>query len=176
MKRLVYFGLVMAAGMVMDSRATERGIALEADGGVVTPPFCITNKCLYQAVDSGFTNGGRAVYTFTITNAGDYAILAEVNSPTGTTNAFCVNIDEEPQQPGMIWDMPATSRFTEKAVMWRVSGGPGTSKPTAKYFHLTPGRHQLIIRGISAGFQLRSFRILQGPARPSNLRIITGGS
>src|SRR5205814_2849737 len=54
------------------------GITFAADSGSITTPFVALNGVVFQNLYSGLTDGGRAAYSFTITNAGDYVVSAQV--------------------------------------------------------------------------------------------------
>jgi hypothetical protein len=149
-------------------------LSFPATAGAVSGGFTITNNYIYQATDtSGTMSGGRATYNFTITNAGNYAIQAVVNAPSLTENSFYVNIDADPQDPTMAWDiMPITTGFQTEFVGWR--GTTGTSEGdqyAPKIFTLSAGSHQLVIIGREANAQLQSLAILPVPAAPKNLRL-----
>src|SRR5436190_12387435 len=60
---------------------------------VIKAPFVLTNDCLYQPDIKTELNedGGKAIYNFTITNAGDYVIHATVNAPGEDSNSFFLN-------------------------------------------------------------------------------------
>jgi hypothetical protein len=56
-------------------------LTFQADSGVITSPLTSTNGSISQAVTTLDLSGGRAVYTFSITNAGVYLIEAIVDAP-----------------------------------------------------------------------------------------------
>jgi hypothetical protein len=123
---------------------------------------------------TGATNGGRAVYDFTITNAGNYIIQATLNAPSLTENSFYLNIDSEPQDPFMSWDiLPPTSGIEQRVVTWRGNGTADANQIVPKTFSLSAGNHQLIIRGREANTRLYRFSLSKLPFAPKNLRIIT---
>jgi len=90
---------------------------------------------------------GRAAYTFTISTTGDYLVSAPVNAPDESANSFFVNIDAEPTDPEMTWDIPLTSGLTERTVSWRGNGTFDNAQFTPKVFNLSAGTHTLIVRG-----------------------------
>ena len=150
------------------------GLTFEAESGTVTAPFVITNGCIYQpAQTTTVTNGGRAAYSFTVTNAGNYVIQALVNAPNDGANSFYVNIDAEPQDPAMIWDIPLTSGFEQRIVSWRGSGTADADQFVPKVFNLTQGAHQLIIRGREANVQLDLIALLKLPLPPPKLWFVS---
>jgi hypothetical protein len=63
------------------------------------------------------TQGGRALYTFLVTTAGDYSVSAMVNCPNENANSFFVNIDAEPTV-AMTWHVPVTSGFELRVATW----------------------------------------------------------
>jgi hypothetical protein len=109
----------------------------------------------------GASGGGTAVYNFTLTNAGNYAILALVNAPTENANSFYVNIDAQPQNPTMIWDiMPITSGFEQRTLSWRGSGSENNDQIVPKIFNLSAGPHQIIFVGREPYTALASFTLV----------------
>jgi hypothetical protein len=137
-------------------------------GGVVSAPFIVTNGYIYQASETSLSGGGRAVYSFTLTNTGTYGygVRVLVNAPNEGANSFFVDIDAEPQDPVSIWDIPVTSGFEQRNITWRGLLNPAVNKVTARSWYLGPGTHQLIIRGREAGAQLKSFYIGKSPTPP----------
>src|SRR6185312_10911390 len=91
-------------------------VVLPADG-IIASPFVLTNGYIYQSVQTTDpTLGGSAVFNFVITNSGSYTISGYVNALSDAANSFYVNIDAEPTDPMMIWDIPLTSGFANEAV------------------------------------------------------------
>ena len=70
-----------------------------------------------------------------------------VNASNDGSNSMFVNIDGEPANPGMIWDIPVTQGFEERTVSWRGNGTPDSPQFVTKTFNLSAGQHELIIRG-----------------------------
>ncbi len=146
---------------------------LEAESGVLSAPFVIANGVVSQAITTDLAGGGRAVYTFTVTNAGTYVIQAFVNAPSLTQNSFYVNIDAEPQDPAMAWDiLPPSTGFENRLVSWRGSGTADANEFVPKIFNLGLGTHQLIVRGREANVELDRFAILRVIMPPQDLRIV----
>jgi len=83
-------------------------LIFEAENGLLSAPFVVQNGYIVQNTLTAATNGGRAAYVFTVTNAGNYIITGTVNAPDGGANSCYVNIDAEPADPTMIWDIPVT--------------------------------------------------------------------
>jgi hypothetical protein len=148
---------------------------IQATAGVINPPFGIREGSVSQPISTGVTNGGRAVYTFTVTNAGDYLITASVNAPTSEANSFFVSIDATPANPTMVWDIPVTHGFEQRTVSWRGDGTPDQDEIVPKRFPLSAGSHELIIVGREADVQLQEIHICTSnstkPSPPTNVRI-----
>ena len=136
------------------SGTSSNGLTLGVGSGNVAAPFVVTNGTLSQPAYTGVTDSGRAAYTFTVSAAGDYLVSALVNAPDDSANSFFVNIDAEPVDPTMIWDIPLTSGLVERTVSWRGNGTPDINQFTPKVFNLSAGTHQLIVRGGEANCQL----------------------
>lgn len=123
----------------------------------------VPTSYIYQPLPSiGDVSGGTAVYNFTVTNAGNYEVQALVSAPTLNANSFYVNIDSQPQDTTMIWDiMPITSGFEQRIVSWRGNGSENNDQIVPKIFNLSAGPHQIIFVGRKAGTAMASFTLLQ---------------
>lgn len=135
------------------------GLAFAASNAVVSAPLVLTNDFLHLAAEQAeIAGGGKAVFNFTITNAGDYVIEALVNAPAEDANSFFLNVDAMPEDAG-IWDIDVTSGFEKRVVSWRGSGTDSSDEFAPKRFKLTPGAHKLIVVGREPGAQLKSVTI-----------------
>lgn len=130
------------------------GLSFEAESGAITPPFYISadGTRVQQDAQSGASDGGRASYTFTVTNAGTYTVSGWVNAPDEGANSFFVAIDAEPND-AHIWDVPLTSGVQERKVQWRTD-------TNAHVFALTAAQHVLVVRGREGGAQLDRLAIV----------------
>jgi len=153
------------------------GLSFAAAAGIVTPPFVASGGYVSQAVTTGVTEGGQASYTFTITNAGNYAVSALVSAPHSGANSLYVNMDGMPVDPAMIWDVPVAAGFANRTVSWRGSGTDVSNEFDPKVFNLTAGVHQLVVIGREANVQLGQITIAPytsprptPPPPPGNLR------
>jgi hypothetical protein len=136
-------------------------LTFQASNAVVTAPFVLTSGYISQSVQTTDpTTGGQAVFTFTITNTGDYIIQALVNAPNSANNSLFVNVDAQPSSPTMIWDIPVTSGFEQRIVSWRGNGTDVNNQFVPAVYNLSAGVHQFIIRGREANTQLQSLAIL----------------
>jgi hypothetical protein len=147
-------------------------LSFEAEAGSVTAPFVVASGYIYQTSETSVTAGGRAIYNFTITNAGEYVIQATVNAPNDAANSFFVNIDAEPQDPSMIWQIPVTTGFESRIVNAQGNGTFDNPQFDRKIFNLTTGSHQLIIRGREANTQLDRLSLVKLVAPPSNVMVV----
>lgn len=138
----------------------EPGQTFPVSAGAVSAPFVLTNGYIYQAAQNSITDDGKASYNFIITNAGNYVIRALVNAPEEGANSFYVNIDAQPEDPVMIWDVEVTTGFEERTVNWRGNGTDSSDEFIPKQFTLAPGTHKLIIVGREADTQLKTMSIL----------------
>jgi len=145
-------------------------LTFTADSGITAAPLVAKGETLAQAIETSVTNGGLALYTFHITNAGNYTVSAVVSAPNEGQNSFYVNIDAEPVDPLMIWDIPLCTRPLRHTVSWRGNGGPAASlaQYNPKVFTLSAGMHQLVIRGREANTMLGAITIA---AVPPSLKI-----
>jgi hypothetical protein len=147
----------------------------EAEAGVVSAPFTITSGYISQATQTTVpSTGGRAAYSFIITNGGNYVVQALVNAPNDAANSLFVNMDSEPQDPTMIWDMPVTAGFVQETASWRGAGTSDNNQFVPQIFNLGVGAHTLIIRGREPNVQLDKIWIFKLPPAPQNLHIVAG--
>jgi len=145
-----------------------------ASAGTITSPFVVdSNGDVSQPVETTVSTGGRASYAFLVSTPGDYTITAVVNAPNSGADSFFVNIDAEPTDPIMIWDiLPLTSGLESRTISWRGNGTFNSPQYASKRFSLSEGSHQLIIRGREANVLLRNIAIVPaGPSAPTGLRI-----
>ena len=122
-------------------------VTLSLASATVTAPLVLTNDILSQPDMTSVEDGGKAVFTFSITNEGDYVITGQVNAPDDSSNSYYVNMDAQPEDPTMIWDIDVTDGFESRTVNWRGSGESGSDEFTPKKFHLTAGSHKLNLVG-----------------------------
>jgi hypothetical protein len=155
--------------------APNTSLSFQATSGTITAPFTVTGNYVSQAITTTTISAtGEDTFNFTITNAGNYVIQALVNAPNDSANSFYVNIDAQPVDPAMAWDIfPFTSGFQNVFVSWRGSGTDTNDQYIPKIFALSAGTHQIIIAGREAGTQLESFSLIELPATPQNLRVLS---
>ena len=129
-------------------------LSFASTSGTISAPFYVTNGAIAQPAYTGVTAGGQAVYTFNISAAGHYTVSVSVNAASQDYNSLFLNIDAQPTDPTMIWDIPVTTGFTSKTVSWRGNGVVSSTSPSGltaqfapKVFNLSTGVHRLIIRG-----------------------------
>jgi hypothetical protein len=142
------------------------GQMFPASAATLTAPLVLTNDYFYLTGDQAeVTNGGKAVISFNITNAGDYVVETLVNANDESTNSFFANVDATPSDE-MIWDIEVTAGFEKRMVNWRGTGDSGSDEFSPKRFTLTPGAHTLVIVGREPGVQLKSITIRPAPPAP----------
>ncbi|HEY5914250.1 MAG TPA: Ig-like domain-containing protein, partial [Verrucomicrobiae bacterium] len=142
------------------------GLSFASPSGAISAPFYITNSAICQPVYTSLSSGGRAVYTFTAPSSGDYLVSAQVNAPSVDNNSFFVNIDAEPTDPPMIWDIPVTSGLVSRTASWRGNGTIDAPQFAPKVFTLSAGTHQLIVRGREGNCQLGTITIAPNGTTP----------
>jgi hypothetical protein len=149
-----------------DATAQPAGQSLTASAAVVTAPLILTNDAISLNGDmADVTNGGTAVFTFSVATAGNYMFETLVNAPDENSNSFFVNVDGQPEDPDMVWDVDVTMGFQKRVMNWRGNGDSTTDQFTPKRFALTAGTHKLIIVGREPDTQLKSVTILPAPAQ-----------
>jgi len=155
-----------SANVTVSAPTASTNLTFASTSGTISAPFVINSGAIMQAANTGVTAGGQAIYTFNISVAGDYVVSALVNAPSTDNNSLFVNIDAQPTDPTMIWDIPVTTGFASQTVSWRGTGtvsSTSASGLTAQYgpkvFSLTAGTHQLIIRGRESNVQVGTITI-----------------
>ena len=140
-----------------------------ASAATVTAPLVFTNDYFHlESEMADVAAGGKAVFHFSITNAGDYQIEAVVNAADDSSNSFFVNIDAPPTDPDMIWDIEVTDGFEKRLVNWRGDGDASNGQFVPKTFKLGPGDHTLILVGREPDVRLKSLAIFPAlPAKPA---------
>lgn len=159
--------MASSSANVTVSAPTASALTFASTSGTISAPFYATNNgAIVQSASTSMTAGGQAIYTFNISVAGNYVVSALVNAPSTDNNSFFINIDGQPTDPTMIWDVPVTTGFAGRPVSWRGNGtvsSTSSSGLTAQYapkvFSLTAGTHQLIVRGREGNTQLAMFTI-----------------
>ena len=135
-----------------------------ASAATVTAPLVFTNDYFHLESDmADVAAGGKAVFHFSITNAGDYQIESVVNAPDDNANSFFVNIDAQPTDPDMVWDIEPTSGFEKRLVNWRGDGDANNGQFVPKTFKLGAGDHTLILVGREPDVRLKSVTIFPAP-------------
>lgn len=137
--------------------------AFGMSAGEISAPFVLTNGCISQPEQTEVAGGGKAIFNFTITNAGDYILKGIVNATDESANSFYLNIDAQPEDPLTIWDFTVTEGFQQRVVSWRGNGDQDSDEFSPKKFHLNAGTHKLIIVGREPG-QLKSISIYPAAA------------
>jgi hypothetical protein len=163
----------------------QPNLAFSSGAGTIIAPFAVSNMSpiivagttvnsyVSQGSTTGLSGSGEAVYGFSITNTDNYAISAIVSAPGDGNNSFYVNIDGQPTDPTMIWDVPVTSGFTNLLVSWRGTGTDTNNQYIPKVFGLSAGAHQLIVRGRESGTQLAYLTIIAIPPAPTGLHVLS---
>ena len=160
-------GILPSPSPVSDLPTIDEPIA--ADSGALSAPFIATNGYVSQPSKTSLSAGGRAVYKFTVPEHGEYAVIFVVDTHTG--NSLYLNVDADPADPVMIWDVTVTQDFETRVASWRGGGSAGSNQFVPKYFLLSPGQHQLIIRGREANTRFKTITIVKRPAPPNDLVI-----
>lgn len=153
------------------------GLTFESFAGTITAPFVTNNGgFMSQPVETTVASGGQAVYGFTIPSTGNYVVSVNINAPSDAANSIYLNIDSQPSDPDMIWDIPITTGFQARVASWRGVGAFDNPQFNPAVFNLTAGVHQLILRGREGGVQIG--RITISPysmvTPPQNLHVVSG--
>ena len=142
-------------------------LSFEAEAGQIVSPFAVSAGAISQPTSTTDPMlGGAARYRFDITQAGDYVVNAVVDAPTVSADSFFINIDGEPTDPTMIWDIGLTIGLEERVVSWRGSGTFDAPEFTPKRFALTSGEHTLTIRGREGAARIDRITIKAASGQP----------
>lgn len=133
-------------------------LTVPASDATVTAPLVLTNGIISQPDTTELADGGKAVFVFTVTNAGNYLISAVVNAQDEGSNSYFVNVDANPEDPVMIWDIEVTDGFENRTISWRGNGSPEQDQFVPKSFKLAAGTHKLNLVGREPA-QLKSISI-----------------
>jgi hypothetical protein len=148
------------------NQAAKPVLMLPASTGAVSAPLELKNGCISQPDTTDASGGGKAVFNFVVTNAGQYVIRAIVNAPAEDANSFYVYVDTPPADPDtMIWDIEVTDGFAERTVNWRGNGSSGSDEFDPKHFQLSAGPHKLCLTGREGGAELKSVSLCVVPDR-----------
>ena len=144
------------------------GLSFNSNAGDIAVPFTINaDTSISQSVEtSDPTLGGKATYTFAVTDAGDYTMLSLVSCPDSGSNSFFVDIDGDPIST-MVWQVDVTSGFESRTVTW-------SGVTTPRFWALNAGVHQLVIRGREAGAKIKSITLVKRPGTPSSPQVVPG--
>lgn len=137
-------------------------IAFEAENATLTAPFVVDKAMVWQTVSTTDPQqGGRLVQPFEVSVAGDYLVSCDVVAETDGSNSFFVNIDADPLDGSMVWDITelTTDQAQARVVSWRGTGSPESPEYPIKVFALKAGSHELIIRGREPGARIDRCRI-----------------
>jgi hypothetical protein len=156
-------------------------LSFEAEAGQIVFPFAISGGGVSQTTNAlNPSSGGAARYRFNITRPGDYIIKAAVNAPDVNSDSFFINIDGEPADPTMIWDIIVpTIGVQERVVSWRGNGTFVVPQFNPKIFTLTSSEHTLTIRGREPNTLIDRITIeavAPRPAPPQGLRVAGVGN
>jgi hypothetical protein len=165
MKKTILSIVAIAAFLPAWTSFGQSGTGFRAGTGTISSPFVLTNDYVFQPIQTGVTNGGRAVYSFSLTNSGQFVILAVAEAPSQDANSLFVNIDSEPKDPEMIWEIPVASGFKTNLV--------STSLGKPRYFDLSSGSHEIIIRGREPNVKLLHLQILARLSPVTGLRVVS---
>ena len=127
--------------------APPAAATIPASAAALKAPLVLKDGAISQPEVTELADGGKAVFDFTVNQAGDYVIHAVVSAPGDEQNSFFLNIDAQPEDPAMIWDIDITNGFEERIVSWRGKGDAESDEFKPKRFSLSAGAHKLILVG-----------------------------
>src|SRR5206468_11280801 len=92
--------------------------------------------------------------------SGTYVVSMVINAPNDSANSLYFNVDAEPTDPTMIWDVPISATTATNLAAWRGAGTFDNDQFAPKVFTLAAGTHQLIVRGREANCQFSTISIV----------------
>ncbi|HEU0209503.1 MAG TPA: hypothetical protein VFQ78_11050 [Candidatus Udaeobacter sp.] len=145
---------------------TPLGTSFNSTQGEIDSPFVVnTDDSISQSVQTNDpSQGGKATYTFTITEPGNYTMLAMVSCPDAGSNSFFIDTDGDPIST-MVWQIPVTSGFESRTVSWS-----GYSTP--RFWVFNAGDHQLVIRGREPDTRIKTITLVKQPGAPSDPHVV----
>lgn len=120
---------------------------IPASAAQITAPLVLKDGAISQPDKTELPEGGKAIFKISVPKDGTYVIHAVVNAADEDANSFYLNIDGQPEDPLMIWDMDVTKGFEERTVSWRGSGDSNSDEFVPKKFTLKAGEHKVIVIG-----------------------------
>lgn len=132
-------GVALATGAFTPQLDTSpvAGLAWEAESGSIESPFRTHDGYVYQRRGTSLSEGGRAMYSFTLNESGEYVIKGMVDAAHSGANSFYVNVDSTPSRRN-VWHIPLTNGFEEREVTWREN---------QHTFNLGAGDHTIVVVG-----------------------------
>ncbi len=121
--------------------------AIPASAAQITAPLVLKDGAISQPDKTELPEGGKAIFKLSVPKDGTYVIHAIVNAADEDSNSFYLNIDAQPEDPLMIWDMDVTKGFEERVVSWRGNGDSNSDEFVPKKFTLKAGEHKAIVIG-----------------------------
>ena len=160
---------LLSTNVVADTNAPAAA-ELSASAAALTAPLMLTNGIISLTNDAmaDVSSGGKAVFSFSITNAGNFVIEALAHGPDDSSNSYFANMDAAPADD-MIWDLNVTDGFEKQLLSWRGSGDGNNDEFAPKVFKLAAGKHQLILVGREPGTELKSITIRHAINAPATV-------
>ncbi|MDB5039194.1 MAG: hypothetical protein JWQ35_2722, partial [Bacteriovoracaceae bacterium] len=119
-------GSMTVCNAVINPMQAPATISLDASAGTIQAPLYLNSTGAIQQDKSASVidiNSGSATYSINIPVAGNYVLDVLVNAPNENSNSFWLNIDAQPLNPTMIWDVTAlTTGFETRTVSLRGNG------------------------------------------------------
>lgn len=147
---------------------------IEPETGLVNAPFVASGGYVSQPTTTSLGAAGRIALKFNVITAGDYAVILRVDAPNESSNSLYFNLNAEPVDPQMVWDLPVTAGFQNRVGAWRGNATFDQAEFAPKYFTLTPGQHELIIRGREANVRIERVKIHKRPSPTSGVGLMVG--
>jgi hypothetical protein len=155
------------------------GLSWGASQGSLTAPMISTNDVsgiyVYQPDGGYLGQTGKAMYTFSVTNAGNYMISAVVCTPDQDSNSFWLTLDQtSPDDPTDVWVMPVTGAgvWQKCYASWRGTGSTTSPQYPLKKWALTAGQHTVCLWGREGNARVQTVSVEKVPAPPANLRVV----
>jgi hypothetical protein len=170
------FRCIATSGLGKDTSAAARldvkewsmlpGLVWEAESACFAYPYTIlSGKYLYNDWPAKTpAAGGQALFFFHVDQPGDYVVMGKAHAYAAANRSLYINIDAEPADSTMAWDIPIASGFLWRTVSWRGTGTVDTNQDAPKVFTLTAGDHYLVLRGKDEKVKLDSVGIFASTA------------
>lgn len=137
-------------------------LSFEAEDGQIVAPMVVGSDAnasngQFVSVPGSSQQGGNgsATFVFTVTEAGDYVILAETIAPSASQDSFFIDYNGVQY----LWDVAVSTTWITDTASDRGNADIGSPETDPLVFTLTAGEHTITLRERESGTQLDRVRL-----------------